>query len=105
MASRSVDAVDTTYGATTTTTTTTVTIKAAGISFAYPLMTPLVKLPFSKRTVVQLEALDLGRSMDTKGGLTDHRSSREGLLAMGVGYSYALPPPTPAPVSGTEAQP
>jgi hypothetical protein len=74
-----------------TTTTTTLDARAAGTQFAVPLLKPLVKRPLSRRTVVQLEALDLGRSVDTTGGGTDHRTSAVALLAIGIGYFYAVP--------------
>jgi hypothetical protein len=75
---------------TTTTTTTTLVTKDAGFSFAYPLMTPLVKLPFSKRTVVQLDALDLGHALDAVGAGTNNQSAVRRLLAIGIGYSHLL---------------
>jgi hypothetical protein len=86
---------------TTTTTTTTATTKQLGenspVAFAAPVMSPLVKRPFSKRAVVQLSSVDLGRALDTKGAGTNTQTSLIRLLVSGVGYSYVLPAPLPTP--------
>jgi hypothetical protein len=89
MASRTVNASE----SSTQTTVTTVSSTAAGTQFAVAVLKPLLKRALSKRTVVQLEALDLGRSVDTAGGGTDNRSSAVALLAIGIGYFYAVPAP------------
>lgn len=94
----------TTLGRETTTTTKTSAVRGAGTNAVYPFLLPMLRMPFSKRSVAQLDVLEMGRRYDTTtqyGGATTATTT---LTMGGKGYFYGLPAPA-AEAAPTNAQP
>jgi hypothetical protein len=75
------------------TTTTTSELRGAGTNAVYPLLAPVLRLPFSKRSVAHLDGLEMGRRYDEVGKGSDHSSTTTTLTMGATGHFYGLPAP------------